>query len=50
MIIMQRVTKKAPPIPKAVDAISGILAGRLSPDYDAKELREERLGKYASDD
>ena len=34
----------------AVEAISGILAGRLPEDYDAKALREERLQKYAPDD
>ena len=34
----------------AVEAISGLLAGTLPLDYDAKMLREERLGKYAFDD
>ena len=44
------VAKVTDPNLSAVDAISGILAGRLPPDYDAKELREERLRKYAFDD
>lgn len=34
----------------AVDAISGMLAGKLSDNYDAKALREERLKKYETDD
>lgn len=44
------IAKVSNPNIRAVDAISGILAGRLPPDYDTKALREERLGKYASDD
>lgn len=34
----------------AVESISGMLAGKLADDYDAKMLREERLAKYAVDD
>ena len=44
------VAKVSNPNVSAVDAISGILAGKLPPDYDAKALREERLDKYALDD
>lgn len=44
------IAKVSNPNISAVDAISGILAGKLPLDYDAKALREERLGKYASDD
>ena len=44
------IAKVSNPNISAVDAISGILSGRLPPDYDANALREERLGKYASDD
>ena len=34
----------------AVESISGMLAGKLPDDYDAKMLRKERLVKYAVDD
>ena len=44
------IAKVSNPNVSAVDAISGILAGRLPTDYDAKALREERPGKYACDD
>lgn len=44
------VAKMVNPHISAVDSISGLLAGKLQPDYDAKILREERLGKYACDD
>ena len=44
------IAKVSNPNISAVDAISGMLAGMLPLDYDAKALREERLGKYASDD
>jgi len=44
------IAKVVNPNVSAVDAISGILAGKLLPDYDAKALREERLSKYALDD
>ncbi len=44
------IAKVSNPNVSAVDAISGILAGKLPPDYDARDLREERLKKYAADD
>ena len=51
------ITKNGKPIAKvsnpnvsAVDAISGLLAGKLPENYDVKSLREERLWKYALDD
>ena len=44
------IAKVSNPNISAVDAISGILAGKLPLDYDAKDLREERLRKYAFDD
>ena len=44
------VAKVSDPNVSAVEAISGILAGKLPPDYDARDLREERLEKYAADD
>ena len=44
------IAKVSNPNISAADAISGILAGKLSPDYDAKDLREERLRNYAFDD
>lgn len=34
----------------AVDSISGLLAGKLPDNFDIKDLREERLEKYAIDD
>ena len=34
----------------AVDALSGLLEGKLADDYDARDLRRERLEKYALDD
>lgn len=34
----------------AADSISGILAGKLPEDFDAKSLREERLERYAGND
>ena len=34
----------------AVETISGMLAGKLADDYDAKMLREERLAKYEDND
>lgn len=34
----------------AVDSISGLLAGKLPDNFDTKDLREERLEKYAIDD
>lgn len=44
------VAKMVNPNVSAVDSISGMLAGKLADDYDAKMLREERLVKYAVDD
>ena len=44
------IAKVSNPNVSAVDAISGILAGKLPPDYDARDPREERLKKYAADD
>ena len=44
------IAKVSNPNISAVDTISGILAGKLPLDYDAKDLREERLRKYAFDD
>ena len=44
------IAKVSNPNVSAVDAISGILAGKLPEAYDAKALRKERLGKYAPDD
>ena len=44
------IAKVSNPNVSAVDAISGILAGKLPPDYEARNLREERLKKYAADD
>ncbi len=41
------IAKVSNPNVSAVDAISGLLAGTLPPDYDVKALREERLQKYA---
>ena len=44
------IAKVSNPNVSAVDAISGILSGKLPLDYDAKDLREGRLRKYALDD
>lgn len=44
------IAKMVNPNVSAVDAISGMLAGKLSDNYDAKALREERLKKYETDD
>lgn len=44
------IAKVVNPNVSAVDAISGILAGKLPDNYDAKALRKERLGKYEIDD
>ena len=44
------IAKVTNPNVSAVEAISGLLAGKLPDNYDAKALREERLQKYASDD
>lgn len=44
------IAKVVNPNVSAVDAISGLLVGKLPDDFDAKALREERLKKYALDD
>ena len=44
------VAKVSNPNVSAVDAISGLLEGKLPEGMDASALREERLRKYASDD
>ena len=44
------VAKMVNPNVSAVESISGMLAGKLADDYDAKMLREERLAKYAGAD
>ncbi len=44
------IAKVSNPNVRAVDAISGLLAGKLPDFYDAKALRGERLQKYAVDD
>ena len=44
------VAKMVNPNVRAVDTLSGLLAGKLPEDLDAKTLREERLDRYALDD
>ena len=44
------IAKVSNPNVSAVDAISGLLAGKLPTDYNAKAMREERLKRYAPDD
>lgn len=44
------IAKVVNPNVSAVDAISGILSGKLPDDYDMKSVREERLSRYAPDD
>lgn len=44
------VAKMVNPNVRAVDTFSGLLAGKLPEDFDAKTLREERLDRYALDD
>ena len=44
------VAKMVNPNVSAVETISGMLAGKLADDYDAKMLREERLAKYEDND
>lgn len=44
------VAKMVNPNVRAVDTLSGLLAGKLPADFDAKTLREERLDRYALDD
>ena len=42
----KRVVKTSNTNASAVDALSGILVGRLPDDYTARALREERLARY----
>ena len=44
------VAKMINPNVSAVDSISGVLAGRVSPDIDRRSLKEERLSRYEIDD
>ena len=44
------IAKVSNPNVSAVNAISGLLAGKLPDDHDAKTIREQRLRKYAHDD
>ena len=44
------VAKMVNPNVRAVDTLSGLLAGKLPEDFEAKTLREERLDRYALDD
>ena len=44
------VAKMVNPNVRAVDTLSGLLAGKLPEDFDAQTLREERLDRYALDD
>lgn len=44
------IAKVVNPNISAVDALSGILAGKLPEDFDMNMMREERLTKYALDD
>ena len=44
------IAKVSNPNVSAVDAISGLLVGKIPENYDARSLREERLRKYALDD
>lgn len=46
----KKVAKVSNPNVSAVDAISGLLEGKLPEGFDARILREERLRKYAPDD
>ncbi len=41
------IAKVVNPNVSAVDSISGLLAGKLPDDFDAEDLREERLKEYA---
>lgn len=44
------VAKMVNPNVRAVDTLSGLLAGKLPEDFDAKTLREERLDRDVLDD
>lgn len=43
------VAKVVNPNVSAVDTISGMLAGKLPEEYDARAMREERLNRYADE-
>ena len=44
------IAKMVNPNVPAVDAISGVLAGKVPADADRHSLREERLSRYETDD
>ena len=44
------IAKMVNPNVSSVDAISGVLAGKVPVDTDRHSLREERLSKYETDD
>lgn len=44
------VAKLVNPNVSAVDALTGVLAGKVSPELDRRSLREERLRGYADHD
>ncbi|MCD8379309.1 MAG: type II toxin-antitoxin system Phd/YefM family antitoxin [Lachnospiraceae bacterium] len=44
------IAKVTNPNTSAVDSISGILTGKLPDNFDVKDLREERLDRYAVND
>lgn len=43
------IAKVTNPNISAVDALSGMLEGKISQDYDKNDLKNERLSKYESD-
>ena len=46
----EEIARLSKPNISAVDAISGVLAGKVPDDIDRHSLREERLSRYALDD
>ena len=44
------IAKMVNPNVPSVDAISGVLTGKVPADADRYSLREERLSRYATDD
>ena len=44
------IAKMVNPNVSSVDAISGVLAGKVPVDTDRHSLREERLSRYETDD
>ena len=44
------IAKMVNPNVSSVDAISGVLAGKVPADLDRHSLKEERLSKYETDD